>query len=220
MKFKFLALWLAASILMTGLSGADEGSSPKAGSTPKAEAPLTGKKVLMVIAPKNFRDEELALPKKLLEKKGAEITIASTTLDEAEGMLGAKVTPTALIKDVKTESFDAIVFIGGNGARVLFEDRDAHRLARNAKAQGKVLGAICLAPVILANAGVLKDQKATVYPTDETKRLLKEGGAITLKKAVVEDGLLITANGPNTAARFGDAIIRALALPFKNDPAP
>ena len=93
-------------------------------------------------------------------------------------------------------------------------------LAVEANKAGKPVGAICIAPCILAKAGVLKGRRATVFPGKEYTDILREGGATVVRAAVVEDGLLVTANGPNAAARFGDALIRALALPFKNDPPP
>jgi len=184
------------------------------------ERSLAAKKVLMVIAPRDFRDEELSLPRSLLEKKGAKITLASTTAQEIKGMLGAKVTADALLKDVRASDYDAIVFIGGSGAQALFDNADAHRLARDGVNHGKIVAAICIAPCILAKAGVLKDRKATVFPGRQFVKILKRSGARVVDKALVEDGRLVTANGPNAAARFGDAIVRALAVPFKDDPPP
>lgn len=197
-------------LLLGGLCGAAE--NPR---------PLSGKNVLMVIAPSNFRDEELSLTRDLLEKKGARITVASTTRKAIKGMLGMKVRPDGLLKDSRAADYDAVVFVGGGGARALFENTDAHRLARNAWKHGKVLAAICIAPCILAKAGVLKGHNATVFPGRQFVLLLRQGGATYVRgKAVVEDGRLVTANGPNASARFGDAIVRALVMPFKDDPEP
>ena len=180
--------------------------------------PLAEKKVLMVIAPANYRDEELTIPRQILEKKGATVTVASTTLEQVKGMLGLEVKPDALLKDVKASAYDAIVFVGGSGAEMLFSNLDAHRLARNGVKQGKVVGAICLAPCILANASVLRDRKATVFPRSQYVNILRLNGATYVEKQVVEDDRMVTANGPKAATRFADALVRALALPFKDDP--
>ena len=184
------------------------------------EPALKGKKVLMVVAPVNFRDEELKTPRDLLEKKGVEVALASTTLDEIKGMLGMKVIPSLLLKDAKAADFDAVVFVGGSGAKALFDNADAWRLAREMNKFGKLVGAICLGPCIPAKAGILKGRRATVYPKEEYTDILRENGATVVPKEVVEDGLIVTANGPNASARFGDALVRALALPFKDDPPP
>ena len=79
-------------------------------------AVLSGKKVLMVIASSQFRDEEYQKPRALLEAAGAKVTVASSSLQESTGMLGMKVTPDILLKDARMEQFDAVVFVGGMGA--------------------------------------------------------------------------------------------------------
>ncbi|MBP7216752.1 MAG: DJ-1/PfpI family protein, partial [Candidatus Omnitrophica bacterium] len=74
------------------------------------------KKAVLIIAPTNFRDEELLVPAKVLQQNNVSVEIASTALTEAVGMLGARITPTMRFADIKIENFDAIVFIGGSGA--------------------------------------------------------------------------------------------------------
>jgi protease I len=168
------------------------------------------RKVLMVIAPDNFRDEEYFEPRRILEAKGCAVTVASTTTRPAKGMLGALVTPDTTLDRVRAAEYDAVVFVGGYGAERLFRDPQAHALARDAAAEGKPLGAICVSPAILANAGVLKGKRATVWP-DQSKALVA-GGASYTAQPVEKDGRIITADGPQSAARFGEEIARALGL--------
>ncbi|MEM3433363.1 MAG: DJ-1/PfpI family protein [Candidatus Hadarchaeum sp.] len=178
----------------------------------EAEAVLPrvdGKKVVMIVAARNFRDEEFQRPKEILESQGAKVTIASSTLDLATGMLGARVKPDVLVKDIKVEDYDAIVFVGGVGAAEYWEDPVAHRIAREAVEKGKILCAICIAPVTLANAGVLSGKKATVFGAEAEK--LKAKGAKYTGAKVEQDGNIITASGPEAAKEFGEAIVRALA---------
>jgi protease I len=73
----------------------------------------------------------------------------------------------------------------------------------------KIVGAICIAPVTLANAGILTGKKATVFES-ETKKL-KDKGANCTRKNVERDGKTITANGPKAAKEFGETIAKALA---------
>ena len=176
-----------------------------------ADAPdATGKTVVMIIAPQKFRDEELFDTKKVLEDAGATVKVASTSLDEATGMLGGTVTPDILVKDVKVADFDAVLFIGGSGASVYWDDATAHAIAKDTVKANKILGAICIAPVTLAKAGVLKDKNATVWKSEKQK--LEDAGATYTGAAVEVDGKIITANGPKAAKQFGRAIANALAV--------
>jgi len=73
------------------------------------------------------------------------------------------VKPDILIKDVNVKTFDAVVFVGGPGAEEYFHNPVALKIAQEAYKEGKVVGAICIAPRILAEAGILKGKKATVF---------------------------------------------------------
>jgi protease I len=170
---------------------------------------LDEKKVAMIIAGRNFRDEELEVPRKIFEKLGAEVTIASSTTNTVTGMLGARVKPDMLFIDVKPRDYDAVVFVGGSGANEYWDNPMAHEIARETAGSGdKVLGAICIAPVTLARAGLLSGKKATVWPSEEKE--LRIAGAIYEGKAVVTDGNIVTANGPKSAKAFAMAIVDLL----------
>ncbi|UCC66012.1 MAG: DJ-1/PfpI family protein [Deltaproteobacteria bacterium] len=162
----------------------------------------------MVIGHSGFRDEELARPKAILEEAGYQVSVASSSLKEAKGMLGARVKPQILLGDVKVADYEAVIFVGGIGAQEFWHDPVAHHLAQEAVSQGKILGATCIAPVILANAGVLRGKKATVWASEEAK-LRKKGGQYTGKMVEV-DGLIVTATGPRAAEAFEKEILRLL----------
>jgi protease I len=170
-----------------------------------AKSQLEGKKVVMIIASQSFRDEELGTPKSVLEKQGAEVTIASSSLDTATGMLGAKVKPAILITDINVADYDAIVFVGGSGAVEYFEDSTAHEIAKKAVEQNKILCAMCIAPAILANAGVLEGKKATSSAYSDLKGATYTGADCQV------DGNIVTARGPATREKFAKAIVKALA---------
>lgn len=178
-------------------------------SGPAETQDLEGKRVLMVIAHRDFRDEEFLKPKTLLEKAGAQVTVASSSLEPATGSLGAKITPDVLLRSVQADDYEAVVFIGGPGAKEYWNDPSAHELARRTVERGSVLAAICIAPVTLANAGLLDGRKATVWKTESGR--LKAQGADYTGADVEVDGRLITANGPEAADSFGKALVDALA---------
>ncbi|MDI6884659.1 MAG: DJ-1/PfpI family protein [Hadesarchaea archaeon] len=166
-------------------------------------------KALLIIAPENFRDEELLHTKEELERAGAETTIASSKTGEARGMLGARVTPDIKLDQVKVDDYDVVVFVGGSGSAVYFNDKRAISIAREAFSKGKKVCAICIAPVILANAGVLKGKRATAFPDDSVPKIKSKGATYT-GKPVEADGNVITADGPASAREFGRTIAKAL----------
>ena len=169
---------------------------------------LKGKKALMIIASQNFRDEELEKPREILRGKGIKVTIASSSLNIAKGMLGLRIKPDILIENAQVEDYDAIIFVGGTGATEYFNNSIAHQIVQKAYKQNKVLAAICIAPVTLANAGVLSGKKATVWKSE--RKTLEAKGAIFTGNSVEVDGKIITANGPQAAEQFGKAIVEAL----------
>jgi protease I len=171
---------------------------------------VPGKKVLMVVAPENFRYEELFDTRNELEKAGIEVKVASTTKGIVRAMFNAgTVRPDFTLDEVEVENWDAIVFVGGTGCQVYFDNEQALSLARAAAEKGKKVCAICIAPVILANAGLLENRKATVWD-DVFKEMLENKGAKYVNKSVVVDGNFITANGPEAAKEFGRTIAKQL----------
>ena len=166
------------------------------------------KKALMIIAQENFRDEELFEPKEILEQNGIEVLIASTSLNPAKGVLGKKAQPDILVKDIDIKDFAALIFVGGSGAAQYWDDPLAHKLIKDAFALEKVIAAICIAPVTLAKAGILKGRRATVFSSEAA--LLKANGANYTGSGVEKDGKIITASGPAAAKDFGEALVRAI----------
>lgn len=165
-------------------------------------------KAVLVIAPKNFRDEELFDTKAELDRAGIETKIAGKTKEEATGMLGGKATPELTLEEINAEAFDAIVFVGGSGASIYFDDANALNLAKAFAEKGKVVAAICIAPSTLANAGLLEGKNATSFSSERSN--LENKGAKFSDKKVVVDGKIITARGPEAAKEFGQAIAKAL----------
>jgi protease I len=170
---------------------------------------LAEKRVLMVIAPENFRDEELLHTKEELERTGVKTTVTSSKAGEARGKLGARVNVNLKLDQVKADDYDAVVFVGGPGSEVYFNDRRALSIVGEAFKKGKKVCAICIAPVILANAGVLKGKRATVWDGEYIEKIESKGATYTGKPVEV-DGNVITANGPAAAREFGRTIAKAI----------
>ena len=167
------------------------------------------KKAVLIIASRNFRDEELFETKRILDEAAVQTVVASTKTGVMRGMLGGKIGVTTLINDIVVDDYDAIIFVGGSGAKEYFNNSVALNIARQAVGKEKVLAAICIAPAVLANAGVLNGVKATCFSSERAR--LKRAGANYTGSAVEQDGLIITGSGPKAAAQFGRAIADALA---------
>lgn len=163
------------------------------------------KKAVFVTAPQMFRDEEYVEPKAILENAGIEVKTASTVVGEIYGKIKIRAQSDMLVSAVNPDDFDAIVFIGGPGSSVYFKDEGVHKTAKKFYDSGKIVSAICIAPTILANAGLLKGKNATVFSDGEDA--LVRGGANYTAKDVEIDGRIITANGPQSAKKFAQALV-------------
>lgn len=168
------------------------------------------KTALMILAYENFRDEEYEKPKEILEKEGVKVDVASSRKGEAKSVLGKRVIVYKTLEEVNPLDYDAIIFVGGIGALEYFNSQSAWAIAKEAARANKVVGAICIAPSILANAGLLKGKKATAFPSEEEN--LKAKGAVYTGEAVSVDGNIVTASGPQAAGAFGLKIIELLKV--------
>lgn len=175
------------------------------------------RRALLVIAPRTFRDEEYLEPRALLEAAGIDVVTASVTPGRCVGRFGAEVIAEIALADADGAAYDAVVFVGGGGASVFFDDPEAHRVARQAEQAGRLLAAICIAPSVLARAGLLEGVRATAFPSQRDD--LVAHGADWTGAEVETDGLIVTANGPEAATAFGKRLVEILeqATPVPRD---
>lgn len=136
---------------------------------------------------------------------------ASVRPGPCTGKLGMAAEAELALADVEPAGIDALLFVGGAGSAVYFDDEVAHGLARAVLDEGKVLGAICIAPSILARARLLEGRRATAYPSQEAD--LEAHGARFTGAPVEVDGEVVTADGPQSAAAFGMAVADLMGLP-------
>ena len=170
---------------------------------------LKGLKVLFLVAPKGFQDEELGKPRRILESAGAEVVVASTAAGSATSQGGATLEAISIVEARPTDYAGAVV-VGGVGAVDLWENGIAQKFFRMAVHDGKPVGAISLGVGLLAKAGLLEGKAATIWVTSDALRALKEGGARYEKKPVVIAAGLVTADGPASAESFGNIFAELL----------
>ncbi len=173
--------------------------------------PHPKKTVLFLIAPKDFRDEEFKIPYDYLKKSGHEIIVASLDTTQAIGMFGMKVKPTLKIKDADTNKFDCLVIVGGSGAKIFWDDTLVHKLIKHFSRPKKIVAAICISPLTLARAGILKNRKATVWKDAAIIKEFKRRGVNYLERDVVRNKNLLTASGPEASKKFASELGKMLA---------
>lgn len=173
-------------------------------------------RIAMLIAAKNFRDEEYFIPKGIFERVGgAVVTTVSSRAGKILGYLGGETEATKNVAQLRTDDFDALVLVGGAGAKEYFDNPEVHALLRNFAEAHKITAAICISPVTLAKAGILRGKRATVWsePLNQLGPQTLQANGAQYTGAVVEvDEKIITANGPEAATEFAEKILQALSI--------
>jgi protease I len=162
----------------------------------------------MVVPEKGFQEDELKVARDYFQSSGYQVVLASRGVKTATGMSGEMVSIDQDIQGIDLSPYQAVVFVGGEGiySLKLHEEPVYQKLAQEAADQGMLIGAICLGPWILADAGLLEGKRATAAETDH----LGKKGALVAEEDVVVDGNIITASGPSATQEFAEAVVAAL----------
>lgn len=146
----------------------------------------------------------------LLRRAGIEVVVAGLKDGAVKCSRGTVILPDTSLDDVLGRDFDMIVLPGGlPGADHLDQDPRIHSLLKRMADAGRYTAAICAAPKVLANAGLLDGKQATSYPGVIDAMGL--AATRVLEQPVVSDGLVITSRGPGTAMEFALTLIEKLA---------
>ncbi len=146
----------------------------------------------------------------LLRRAEIEVTTAGLDTGPVRCSRGTLLLPDTLLDQVMDQDFDMIVLPGGlPGATHLDADPRIHQLLRRQAEQGRYNAAICAAPKVLANAGLLDGFRATSYPGALSADVFPS--VQVLDAAVVVDGKLVTSRGPGTAMDFALELIEVLS---------
>ena len=164
-------------------------------------------KVLMPLA-QGFEEIEALTVVDILRRAGIEVVLAGLLPGPVAGAHNVSIIPDTTVDAVNAGAFDMIILPGGQpGADNLNADPRIRALLVEFAAKGKLIGAICAAPIVLAAAGLLSGKRATCYPPYRDQL----NGGIYEDTPVVSDGNLITSKGPGTAMSFGLEIAARLA---------
>jgi 4-methyl-5(b-hydroxyethyl)-thiazole monophosphate biosynthesis len=161
------------------------------------------KRVLCLLAD-GFEEIETVTPVDLLRRAGVEVVIASLDGRMAAGRGGMRLEADAILADLDASGFDMLLIPGGPGVEKMRGDGRAASLAREFASADKPVAAICAAPLVLKDAGLLEGRRFTAY---QSVRKELGGG---LDERVVVDGNLITSRGAGTAMDFSLALVSRL----------
>ena len=178
-------------------------------SVPQGEKDATiARSMLMVIAHEGFSDEEFKNLSELFTRSGIAVSVASTDTTTATGMAGMTVAPDITFEEVNSEDYDGLVVVGGDGCEALWGNETLHKIVRHFNADKKTIAAMCLAPLVLANAGILKEHTVTAFPTVRDE--IGKSCARCTDSDIEVSGNIITCSTPRAAAAVADTVLRFL----------
>ena len=162
--------------------------------------------IAILLAP-GFEEMEAAAPCDLLRRAGAEVRFCGVGGTTVVGSHGITFCAEDSLDTLDFEKMDMLVLPGGmRGVKSIRESAAALDLIRRTHTAGKRLAAICAAPTILAELGLLEGKTATCYP--DMQKLLGEG--VARDESVVVDGSLITGRAAGSSFDFGLALVEAV----------
>ena len=165
-------------------------------------------KTVLTLLADGFEEIEATAPIDLLRRAEAEVTVASCSDSlDVTGRSTITLRADCLLTDLENPlRFDLLVLPGGPAVFELRKRPEIIDLIRDFADTGKPIGAICAAPLLLLDAGVItSDSTCTAHGSTE-----EEIPQLAKNKAVVQDGKIITSRGAGTAVEFGLALIQEL----------
>jgi protease I len=174
---------------------------------------LEGKRVA-ILAADMFERVELEQPRDALREAGAEIEIVSLKPGEIRGFdhfdPANAVRVDKTVEEVSASDYDALMVPGGVGnPDQLRGDENAVQFVRDFFEQGKPVAAICHAPWVLVEAGVVRDRTLTSWPTLQTD--IRNAGGNWIDEQVVVDSGLVTSRKPDDIPAFNEKMIEEFA---------
>ena len=164
--------------------------------------------MVAILLGKGFEEAEAVVPADLLRRAGAEVALVGVGGRQVEGAHGITLTADVTLDELDRDRVELLMLPGGmGGVETLSGDVRAQALIQHCYNEGRWLAAICAAPTILANLGMLDRRNAVCYPGMEELM----GSAVVQKGAgVVVDGHMITAEAAGSAFPFGLKLVEIL----------
>lgn len=168
--------------------------------------------IALIIAAHGYQPVEYAIPKKMFEQQGWQVTTVSNKSGIATASDNSTTPINITLDKLELEKYDALILIGGPGALEHLDKPSTYALFKKAVQEGKIIGAICISPRILAKSGILEHKKATGWDDDHRLAdVFHENNVIYERQLVVADGNIVTATGPRAAKEFALKLIQLLS---------
>ena len=172
--------------------------------------PLIPDSRVLIVATDGFEESELFGPREILQKRGAEVVLASLKRDPIQATIhddpGKTIRPDLTVDEANADDFDALILPGGvRNPDTLRLHGNVIDLIRDFDRQGKRIGAICHGPWLLVEADLLRGKKATSWPSIRTD--LRNAGADVVDEPAVTDGNIVTSRKPDDVEAFTDALV-------------
>ena len=170
-------------------------------------------KLMEVLVPlvDGFEEIEAIAIVDVLRRAGLKVTTAGMPSTMVQGSHGIQVVADKKFDALNFREYDALVLPGGPGHAIMAKSEKMLGLIADFDSRGKVIGAICAAPMVLAKAGILNDKKATIYPGMEREIQRPR------PDKVVVDGNVIKSQGPGTAIEFALKLVEKLVSRDKSN---
>lgn len=164
--------------------------------------------MVYVFLAKGFEELEALAPVDVLRRAGVQVKTVGVTGKRVSGSHGISVNCDITIDEAVFDELDGIILPGGlPGTTNLEADETVNKFIDFAAENGKVIGAICAAPMILGHKGLLRGKNAVCY-TGFEKEL---GGAHILDRPAVRDGNIVTGWGAGGAMDFALAYLEVIS---------
>ena len=172
--------------------------------------PLIPDSRVLIVATDGFEESELFGPREILQKRGAEVVLASLKRDPIQATIhddpGKTIRPDLTVDEANADDFDALILPGGvRNPDTLRLHGNVIDLIRDFDRQGKPIGAICHGPWLLVEADLLRGKKATSWPSIRTD--LRNAGADVVDEPAVTDDNIVTSRKPDDVEAFTDALV-------------
>ncbi len=164
------------------------------------------KKVVLFLA-EGFEEIEAITIIDILRRAEIDVTTVSVTGDKT--VTGAHHIPVVvdeLFENVNYSEYDMIALPGGMPGAKNLNEHEGVKEQLKIFANEKHIAAICAAPMILGNMGLLKGKRATCYPGFEPELI----EATVTKEPVTVDGNIVTGKGPAFAISFSLQLVETL----------
>ncbi len=165
--------------------------------------------LLVLLAP-GFEEIEFCAPVDILRRLEIPVVTAGISGRRVEGAHGITMEADMLLVDVDACLYSGVILPGGAASWTLRDTPAILKLVQEMNAAGKLVAAICAAPMALAKAGVLAGHRATCYPAAEVEETVRHAASELCTDPTVTDGNIITGRGPGAALEFGFALGRYL----------